>query len=98
MNKIALCTLVFVASVAVAPAARAGDAAVKCVAEYIESRWPWAKTQPYVPDNTHFRFVCPGLGTRTIPQLYQIDWSMVGVPFKEPAPGGGTRYVVWMER
>ena len=98
MNRIALCTLVFVASAAAFPSAQAGDAAVKCVAEYVESRWPYRATQPYVPDNTHFRFVCPGLGTRTIPQLYQMDWSMVELPFKEPAPGGGLRYVVWMER
>jgi len=98
MNRIALCTLVFVASAAAFPSAQAGDAAVKCVAEYVESRWPYRATQPYVPDNTHFRFVCPGLGTRTIPQFYQMGWSMVGVPFKEPGLGVSIRYVVWLER
>jgi len=98
MNKIALCTMVFVASVAAFQPAQARDAALKCVAEHTESKWPWRATQPYVPDNTHFRFVCPGLGTRTIPQLYQMDWELIELPFKEPAPGGGLRYVVWLER
>lgn len=103
MNKIALCTLAIVATATASTPAHADrddrDVAVKCVAEYVESRWPWRATTPYVPDNTQFRFVCPGVsGARTIPQLYQLDYSMIGLPFKEPAPGNAVRYVVWLER
>ena len=102
MHKIALCTLAVVATATVSTPAHADrdtpDVAVKCVAEYTENRWPYRATAPYVPDNTQFRFVCPGLGPRTIPQLYQLDYSMIGLPFKEPAPGNLTRYVVWLER
>ena len=102
MHKIALCTLAVVAAATVSAPAHADrdtpDVAVKCVAEYTENRWPYRATAPYVPDNTQFRFVCPGLGPRTIPQLYQLDYSMIGLPFKEPALGNLTRYVVWLER
>jgi hypothetical protein len=99
MNKIALSALVVLASAtASAPAFADRDIAVKCVAEYTEARWPHRATAPYVPDNTLFRFVCPGLSPRTIAQLYQLDYDMVELPFKEPAPGNATRYVVWMER
>ena len=106
MNKIALCTLAVAIAATVSTPAHADrdgpydrDVAVKCVAEYTENRWPHRATAPYVPDNTLFRYICPGIsGARTIPQLYPLDYSMIGLPFKEPAPGNMTRYVVWLER
>ena len=100
MNRIALCTLVFVASVAAFQPVRASDAATKCVAEFTEVRWPYARTTLYTPNTTNFRFVCAGIsGARTIPQLYQLGWSLVGLPWREGVLGSNSlTYAIWIER
>jgi len=96
MRKAMLATLALIGA-AHHTSAFAGSAA-KCTAEYTEGNWPYNATLLYTPENTSFRFVCPGLTPQTIPQLYQLGWNLVGLPWKEPNFGGSNRWAIWIEK
>jgi len=84
------------ASISMAQPANA-TTAVKCLGEFNSTNWPYYSVDKYTPNNTTFKFVCPGIsGTKTIPQLYQLGWSLVGLPWTEQIMGGYTSYAIWI--
>jgi hypothetical protein len=95
MKTLALCAMAAMAATFNLPASAAS--AAKCTAQYTDGNWPYYATLKYQPENTTFKFVCPGLPAKTIPELYKAGWKLVGLPWLESNFGGGNKWAIWIQ-